>query len=302
MWTKCRYRWLLLFVACLLAAGCENDVPLVDTAEADVYFSLYGYFLAGADTQYVRVVPFRGTLRRPEPGPIDAEVTSTDVSTGQTVTWQDSLVQNDDGSYSHVFYAPTDILADRTYLLEARRSDGNVTRAEAETPPWPVTSIGETYQHNGYKQDVAWEVADPAAFVADVTYMVSAAYPVTPIIYVTVPYAQAQRQTETGRFVTVALQDDYADVYEALLEQYTITPESEIFLYEIRMRLVIPHESWTPPGGWYDPYLLSNPGTFSNVEGGYGFIGGAVDTTLRWQLDPEVMENLNYKSPGGGSP
>jgi hypothetical protein len=47
-----------------------------------------------------------------------------------------------------------------------------------------------------------------------------------------------------------------------------------VILTNLSVEAFITTTEWTPPGGDYDPELLVQPGTFSNVENGFGFVGG----------------------------
>jgi len=53
------------------------------------------------------------------------------------------------------------------------------------------------------------------------------------------------------------------------------------------MTVVMLAEDWAPPGGVFDPEILVQPGVFSNVENGYGFIGSTGRFSAEWVFPEE---------------
>ena len=60
------------------------------------------------------------------------------------------------------------------------------------------------------------------------------------------------------------------------------------------MRITILDTRFVPPGGIFDPELLVQPGTFSNVENGFGFIGSVGRFSAEWVLKEESLHILGY--------
>lgn len=286
----------VLLAACLFTAGCDNSIPGVDVNDEETYFSLYGYLLTGTDTMRVRVIPLRDTLVRPEPRQLDAEVTSTDLETGKTVQWRDTLVRYPDGNYSHVFKAMMTVKPEHTYRIEVRRSDGKITRAVVQVPERPTNfRVGEPFVRLGYKQTITWSSPLQDVFLADVTYVVQTREPVSEVTRVTVPYHEVAERTREDWSITIVLNNDFNTVYAALADGIEFTINTEIILHEVQLYVAMPHNDWAPPEGYgYDPFVLSQPGVFSNVENGFGFVGGAADTMVAWELSEEARRHLGY--------
>ncbi|HEX7071281.1 MAG TPA: hypothetical protein VF190_10760, partial [Rhodothermales bacterium] len=121
-----------LAVVLVASAGCEEGVDAV--LESTQPFTLYGFFNPRSDTQAVRVFPIEPILEPTRPEPLEAIVRSTDLVTGETVVWSDSVVHFSDGTYGHVAYAPFRVEYGHTYRFEVSRPDGNTSQAEVPVP------------------------------------------------------------------------------------------------------------------------------------------------------------------------
>ena len=116
--------WNLMPNKCLVIAGavalggllaaCEESVSPI--LESDQQVTLFGALDMARDTQYVRVIPIRPTLAPSEDVP-ELSVRSVDLTSGQTRTWRDSLVNYADGSPGFVYYSPFRIRPGRTYRI-----------------------------------------------------------------------------------------------------------------------------------------------------------------------------------------
>ena len=124
----------------LLLSGC--DTTEVDPFfSAERYYSIYGAFDMDFTVQHLRVIPIDTVVSAIDDS-IDAEVTTTDLVTGQSWAWRDSLFSFDDGSVGHVFSAPFRVQQGRTYRTEVVRSDGATTWAETRVPVQPKAEMG----------------------------------------------------------------------------------------------------------------------------------------------------------------
>lgn len=288
----------LAFCLLTFTISCEDSIPAIDISEQDINFSLYGYFLTGTETTYVRVIPYRETLARPAPALMNAEVVSEDLQLGLKVQWNDSLVRNRDGSFSNVFWSSDlQVRQDRRYSFTVNRFDGKQTHAIVHVPPKPHSfRLDEPYKDGGYKQNIEWKTKATTTFIANVVYFVQTRNPGSPVIEISFPYLDFLERNAGTWSTELDLHGQSMSVKNQLREIISFGPGTKIILYQIQLYLVVPHSSWNPPGG-YNPYALSQPGAFSNVENGYGFIGGAADTTFTWQLPGDVLEDLNFVSP-----
>lgn len=281
---------LILIVAALAASGCD-DTTIDPFDNKDRFFSVYGYIDDLKTTHRVRVIPvsrLSGVIRSPsEPAAsIDATVTSVDLLTGTETRWVHSLEQLSDGTYAHIFTGQFIAVSGRRYRLIVKRSDGRTTTAETRVP-----SIGETFparledlvisaDSTEMKQQVVMEgVRSP--FDIEAVYFMESGYTsedgtVRNVKYrIDVPYGRAGSPTADGgwRFTLDWIRDGtiVRDVIYGFNAQGIWDLPGVFTSVSIRVRLL--DENWEPPGGVFDPQVLSVPGEYSNVENGYGLWG-----------------------------
>jgi hypothetical protein len=135
------------FLICLVSlhslAACEEELdPL---APIDGVFSINGYLDAAADTQWVRVTPFRTTILT-TPDPVDAVVTLEHLETGRIVEMHSTVFTfpspnfAGEASYGHNFWTDEPIERGASYRLTARRSDGESASALVKIPSGLIDS------------------------------------------------------------------------------------------------------------------------------------------------------------------
>lgn len=276
--------------ACILAllffTGCEEEITRVELT--DNAFSIYGVINPLVDVQALRVFQIDALLELTRPEPIDATVLSTDLDSGQSIAWQDSVVQFQNGTFGHVFWAPFQPIHDHRYLLEVIRSDGVKAEVLTRVPPF---STAEILEHNvdGFflTQPVLWRDA-PHLININVTYF-------TNVGKFNVNYNLQQTKVNGGQIVTL----DFRDDVELIFQMAIFFGIQEVVLDKIEMRVVVTDESWDPPGGTFDADLFSEPGTFSNVVNGFGFVGAGYSASVEWVPEDEVLRELGFFIPGG---
>jgi len=288
---RARMRWAFgaAFIAAGLLAGCDStDVdPYIDSNQ---YFSIYGSLDMQLKTQYIRIVAI-DTVFGSREAELDATVTTTDLNTGEVEEWRDSLYQFDDGTTGHVFSSDFRIRAGHSYRLEVRRSDGVVTSAETTVPPEPRAELGESALSTppesalpkGF-QRVFWRGLTREPHRVDVYYRYRT-IPGNPFIDVEVPYrtASSSEDTSEGWEITVSYTADNDTLNDAIGGR-------GLRLAGVAMQIVVLSEDWVPPGGVWDPEVLSQPGVFSNVENGFGFFGSAGRYSVEWVPGAQAPE------------
>lgn len=290
--------YLLTVAAVILVFGlsaCDEGVdPFI---EADRFHTLYGYLDTASDTQYVRVIPLRREIGGTGDPEIDATVTSTALESGQVIVWRDSVVQMSDESIAHVFYAPFRPIPGWTYEIEVRRSDGIVTSAETTLPlAENATVVEPQFSGAGANQRVVWEGIDFPPFRVEVWYRFANTLPNQPFREAVVVYNDFDIGAPAGGDtweVVARLSRDKAAVARIL----GVSEDARLPLLGVGMRLAIKDERWRPPGGVFDREVLVQPGTFSNVQNGFGFIGSVNQYTVEWALEEEVLTRLGYGIP-----
>jgi hypothetical protein len=279
----------------LATSGCDESVnPILGTEEA---FSFYGYFDLRSDMQAIRVFSIDGILTPDVDQKLDAVVTSINSRTGETQVWRDSTVTYRDGTIGHVFYAHFRPDHDTEYTFQAVRSDGVTTAAKLKTPSDGLPElVNITSARSNVIVDLRWTNV-PRVHQTIATYTVRIPFPDrsdTTTVRVRIPSGQAERTGAGSWKVSIIPSLDIGTIYTALFLQPIINP---IFLDEIEVSVFVVSEEWESPVGVFDPELLVQPGVFSNVEGGFGFIGGGYFDSFIFDLTDRDKLNAGFSLP-----
>lgn len=274
--------WVLLLGAC--------DEPLEPIVGTERPYTIYGFLTPSKDTQSVVVIPIRDRLDPGEPTTIiDAQVRSMDVGTGEVVDWKDSLVVFDNSSqrrrFSHVYWAPFRAVHNHTYRLEVERSDGALSTAETLVPPEPVAEVEAPrfFGQSVASQRVVWSHAKR---LLNVTVRYTAHVEAELLKTIEIPY---QSEVEEGHpVVEIDLKADFNTITKAFPEGGAVALDT------VLMNVFSVNEAWDPPGGVFDLDLLVQPGTFSNVENGFGFVGSAVGAEVGWLPDEASLRRIGF--------
>jgi len=287
----------LFLLIVIIVSGCDDTVnPFV---EEDRFFTVFGYLDTATDEQFVRVIPLRQDFAGIDDTTIDATVTTREVESGNTTAWRDSVITYSDGSVGHVFHADFTPIPGRTYELTVARSDGVqssasttiplITNVELEDPTISVSSVF---------QKIRWSSVEREPFRVEVWYRFLSFAPGQPFLNAVIPYGNAEEKY--GQFVQgdkwevlIRLTNDKEDVTKEL----GISDDAAPFLMSVGMRLTMTNDSWRPPDGVFDREVLVQPGTFSNVNQGFGFFGSVNQYTYEWTLDPDITSLIGYTYP-----
>jgi len=271
----CRQTVLACLLAALSTTGCEEGVdPVLGTDRA---FTVYGFIDARSDTQAVRVFSIEGRLELTRPERLDARVTSMDFQAGTQHAWQDSVVTFSTGRYGHVYWSGFRAAYEHRYRLELTRSDGVVTHVEVTVPPLsePVL-LPATVVPSFVYLPVLWRHAPRLNNIRVKYYTNCGVFEFR--------YFPDQEHVGDGTVVTVAFSNNVGVILQTVLG--TECGAFDIRLEEIELLVLVTNAEWVPPTGVFDAELLVEPGTFSNVENGFGFVGAGYEASFRW-LPPD---------------
>jgi len=306
-----------MLTACLLAgllltvAACDD--AFIDPFDNDErYYTIYG-FLDAVETEHaVRVIPItrfpeRITTPTNDQATIDAVVTSTDLRTGQTIRWRHTLEKLDDGAYGHIFRASFIVQPPHTYRLVVTRSDGKTATAETTAPyfsdaaqfrvdPIKVT-LDSVVTQEWYLTGV------PSPWNIEAVYLMGNDYiaPGGLSIRFTVLHGRpGERLDDDTWHFTLPISEDQIDVREQIehFRSLGVYDESEEFIRSVGIRVRMLDANWDPPEGVFDPEVLAQPGTLSNVENGHGFWGSIGYYVQEWPTTLELSLLLGYKGLG----
>ena len=282
--------WMFVCVL-VLTTGCEESVnPILGTERP---FTIYGFFNPVGDTQAVRVFAIEDLLELTSPEPIDAHVTSLDLQLGTQHVWQDSVVMFDRARYGHVYWSAFRAAYRHRYRLEVTRSDGESVQVEVTVPPLSeAVLLAPTIAPRFVFIPVLWQDA-PRVNNIGVRYHTNCGF-------YDFDYGLEQEQVEGGVVVTIRFSDDARAIFAKVFFKPDCTLQS-LRLLDIQLTVLITNEEWAPPSGVFDAELLVEPGTFSNVENGFGFVGAGYEASFRWEPSDSARVAAGYYLGGDGS-
>src|SRR5690606_17457373 len=262
---------VVILAAAPILMGCDEG--LGSREGADRPFTIYGVFTPDHDTQSVLVYPIEDFPSQGSPEPLDANVYSINLSTGERTMWRDSVLAHTDSSFTHAYWAPFRADHGERYRLVVERSDGAASSVEVQVPE-PV-SISLLDESNAGRVRIGVEGADTRLLTPEIKYRVyklernRREY--------TISYAGSEVQEADGWHITINMVRDATQINFLYNGQEMtlggICREDFVILESLRLRAIIGDPVWEPPDGILDPDLISNPVAMSNVENGYGFVG-----------------------------
>ncbi len=280
-----RLSLLVAFVAVALA-GCEEGV--IDPPDIEAAYTLWGAFDPTGDVQAVRVVPITDTVGLGSAAPLPVTVTSVDLETGAEQAWRDSVVTYANGSIGHVYLSDFRPAYGSRHVFRVADADGE-TSALVSVPPLIEPIRQEPIVGAGIEYPVLW-IDAPRLNRVRAEFLVEDND--------CAPYTSSRelelslvRPVEFGWRVVLPF-DDVAR--ELLAESLEATPpgnteQRALSVRRVRLIVEVASEDWRPPGGVFDPEVLIEPGTLSNVTRGFGFVGAAYEQTIEWTPTPDEL-------------
>lgn len=276
-----------LIVALLVLPSC--DVVIEPPDAIDAYFTLWGALDPVSETQALRVVPILPDLEGDTSAPLDVTMTATDLVDGSQFAWRDSLVEFDNGTSGHVFLADFRPEYGRRYRIDVTRPDGARTTANVRVPQIVEPFREETvFVPGDALLRIIWPGA-PQLNRIEVTYLLQSNACDTPTV--TIPFEGDAEPFEFGWMTTIRFADDALRV----LDEVGNSPHAVLL---VTLSAEVASEDGRLPGGVFDPEILIEPGTFSNVEHGFGFVGGAYPTSLTWRPEVDAINRTAFRIPG----
>ncbi|GAB5517950.1 MAG: hypothetical protein RhofKO_02010 [Rhodothermales bacterium] len=280
-----------------LLMGCDTEIDAIEGTERP--FTMWGLVNPEVDTQAVRLFSIDERLQLLGDEPIDATFTSTNQSTGEVRVWQDSLVQLADGDLRYVFWSVFPVQHGETFTFEARRSDGAMSTTAPVTVPPPITlrvPEPDRRQVRPILLPLRINGEPPSLPRIDIEYDVATVpqtgSPVARDLKVIVAYEGKAQPVAGGWEINVDLTADVEAVraaFDAIEEQFAL-----LELNGIEARIHVADAAWVSPIGRFDPEVLVEPGLFSNVTNGFGFVGAAYVDTVRWVPPLELIQRAGY--------
>jgi len=274
-------------LALLLLVGCSDAVdPTLGTDQA---FSLYGYLDPTADRQAIRVVPITGAIEADTAAVLDLTVTSTEPETGRTAVWRDSVVTYRDGSIGHVFVADYTPTPDARVEIDVRATDGGRAGVGVQTPPLARPSVGEPTEAAAGTYPITIEGV-PRVLGGTLRVIVTGLPGTTEPSALDIPVGQLEIGGAGG---TWTLAVPFLEATRAHLLEIGLY-RAGLSLVEAEFSPFVANEAWAVPPRGFDLDAIVEPGTFSNVTGGFGFVGAGYRAPVRWVPSTSVQNLAGF--------
>lgn len=277
----------VLLLSFVVLSGCEEN--LASREHFDIPFTIYGVLSPDLATQSIRVYPLEDFPTLGSPEPLDVDVFSTSLGTGERVIWRDTVVVDPNGQHEFIFWAPFRAEFGDAYRVEVvRRADGAGSYAEVRIPE-PVT-VSVVDDEDASSMQVLIEGDDIRALKPVAVYSVD--HPGCDLIRNQFSYQGLQQRVATGWQVELNMVVDQKKILFNC-SGITIFPSGlcpQLVLRALDLHVLIGDDVWDPPGGTFDPTILSQPNAMTNVENGFGFIGAGYRVIAPLSPSTEAVE------------
>ncbi|ARA93711.1 hypothetical protein AWN76_011415 [Rhodothermaceae bacterium RA] len=287
---------LIAALAAPIWTGCDDRITAV--VGTDRAFTLYGVLTPEADTQWVRVFPIQPTLAPGSPDPLQARVTSADLSTGETRVWTGTTLTDPRGRVGYFYWAPFRVRYGHTYRLSVEQPEGAGSHVTVPVPPRT-----EIVQHSlSTRSSVILTLAVPGAprlNRLELTYRIKFGLGEGTELTVPVAYGDRLVQRDGAWLIPIDLTADYVHIRDLLRTTLRFDPSFGVVLQYLSVRFMVTNAAWDPPGGTFDPDVLVQPEMMSNVENGFGFVGAGYRLSRSWLPDSAATVRAGFRWPDG---
>ncbi len=267
----------------LAGSGCETPVDVF--VESDAHYSMFGVLDVSADTQWVRVEALQDSLRTGSTV-LDARFKMTQLSTGRQVVWRDSLFQYLNGFQAHNMWTDEPIQPLESYRLEVTRSDGAVSARTVTLPEDFEDPLLNAFPFSLINLPVSGNVcARTFDMVVDVEQLAALQISyVVPTVRGTdrrydVSYIPRAEPIEGGTEVRVTWVRDLQEL--AALDR-DIGVAELLLLKRVDLLVAAAGPGW--PDNALPDETVALPGAVTEIENGFGFVGGVVSKHIEIPL------------------
>jgi hypothetical protein len=284
--------------------ACEESVnPIL---ESNRQLTLWGTLDMNADVQFLRVVPIREVLDVRLADPLELHMESLDLTNGERVAWKDSLISFPGDRPAILFYANLRVAPTHTYrIMVSSPALEYVTTAETTIPEIPEAEIlDEDVQRyvspSGFTvsalQDMTWHNLHQAPYRLEQWYRFlefgNLGFTDYLLPFVPPDFSYSAAQNDLDLTLNLVRHRDSVQKYINL---------GQVRLVGLGQTITVLDDAFVPPGGEFSPELLAQPGTMSNVEYGFGFVGSVGRFSVEWILADSSAALLEYTPLSGFS-
>lgn len=303
------WRTVLPFVAAvstlllLTVPGCDPEVDVLRPSDQYRY-SLFGALDVAADTQVIRVDPIDDTTQIGSSSELSVDVFLENLDTGERVPLHDSLTTLIRGQRTiqvHNFWTTYQIQAATSYRVTVRKDGETVTSATTTTPAGPpVLDHDDGFRFPCLFPDQCegdGERVEDNTFnviVRDVQHVAEATviYPITRVYQRDTlrrrhEFSHYKDVTDEGSFfeIPVFYRPELVDIDPSTAPEQTCASRHDFTHPYALVAVAAGGPTW--PASWQgEPSdLIAQPDTFSNVQGGHGFVGAVYSDTIRVPIE-----------------
>lgn len=294
-------RLLVIVIGWMLVLyGCTTSVdPILGTEHP---FTLWGVINPKTDTHTVRVFEIEDRLRLLSPEPLDVSVASTHIQSGERRVWRDSTVQLADGDFRHIFWATFQTRPGDIYSLEVTDSDGESSRTSSVTVPPPITFEvlpPDLDQLDPINLPVLIQGDPPQIPRIDVEYFAKTVPQLDSNLPIPNPVIIGYEGTLLAEGDNLLLNIDLRKDFQLIQRNFFVRglPFDFITIDSLELRIHIGDKDWVSPVATFNPNLLVEPGTFSNVSNGFGFFGSGYMERAAWLPPGELLQRAGFIRP-----
>ena len=288
--------WTFVIVGLLLGA-CDPSVDVI--APSDQYqYTLFGTLNVATDTQVIRVEPLGDSTRLGAPRTLNATVVLENLDTGTETSLRDSFATVGGGiAQVHNLWTTTPTQPGTRYRVTVRENGETVTTATTETPARPPSLRHDPTATDDQPFLLPCRLnARDTPSESENTFSVRAAnvssIAATEVIY---PLTFLSRDASTRDHLSGSAPTTQDNVFTVsvfygrdLFDLNSANPDGAgngcvpVSAFEEPRALLAVTAGGPGWPAWLDAPLndLARPDTFSNVEGGHGFVGGVYTDTL----------------------
>ena len=275
-----------LFSATLLAlTACNSTVTPRNVLDKE--YTVWGAFDPTTDLQAIRIVPILESPELRTDEPLDVTVTSTNLDTGDSIVWRDSLVAYGSTS-ARIYIADFQPAFGSHHQLDIVPASGKPLRVYVPVPPSNDPVISSVLDYAGSIFTIAWPGASQLNAV-QLTYRVQDFD--CEIDEYTYDFPGISEVSEAEARLVLDLHFT-ADKLRGEFPDGSPDPDGPLRLPldGLRIEAEVASSTWQmDPMLAADPEALRKADVFTNVENGFGFVGSAYPDTIRWTPTEEEL-------------
>lgn len=258
---------------------------------------MYGVLSPDLTVQSIRVYPHEDFPTLGSPLPLDVDVRSIDLETDERVIWQDSIIVEPNGQNEHVFWAPFRAEFGHRYRVEViRRKDGARSFADVSVPDSVTVSIVDDSDASAVQVQI--EGGGSRVLKPEVVYVLPNVRSGCEVLSNRFSYEGKERAVEDGWRFNINMVVDRRSIFFGCDGQTIFPPPycpPYMGLSSLELHLLIGDPAWDPPGGIFDPDILSEPHTMTNVVNGFGFVGAGYRVVVDVFPAREAVEHACFE-------